>query len=198
MGLANPKSQSFNFPVDEINKFSGLISRWIMSRAWHQATAFINLKTDYPLILRIKPYFVTWCAYERTIICDTPPGLSSNTSNMFLSTNSKTKKSFLFRLKNSSNWTMFSWRKLRKTRSSLFTELKTAVGYSRVPRMERLTWTPDDARTIFWPSLMLNQRQIFNSFLIVVLLTSSLSSESLNFLIATISPVSKQILLTTI
>ena len=127
MGLANPKSQSFNFPVDEINKFSGLISRWIMSRAWHQATAFINLKTDYPLILRIKPYFVTWCAYERTIICDTPPGLSSNTSNMFLSTNSKTKKSFLFRLKNSSNWTMFSWRKLRKTRSSLFTELKTTL-----------------------------------------------------------------------
>ena len=124
MGLANPKSQSFNFPVDEINKFSGLISRWIMSRAWHQATAFINLKTDYPLILRIKPYFVTWCAYERTIICDTPPGLSSNTSNMFLSTNSKTKKSFLFRLKNSSNWTMFSWRKLRKTRSSLFYGIK--------------------------------------------------------------------------
>ena len=27
MGLANPKSQSFNFPVDEINKFSALISR---------------------------------------------------------------------------------------------------------------------------------------------------------------------------
>ena len=65
---------------------------------------------------------------------------------MFLSTNSKTRYNFRFLLKNSSSWTMFSWRSERNTRSSR----------------------------------------------IVVRFTSSFSSESLNFLIATISPVSKR------
>ena len=101
---------------------------------------------------------------------------------------------------------MFSWRKLRKTRSSLFAELnKKLTDYSRLQQgssdgTTRWARLRADLGPTMGPSLTLSltlngQRQIFNnSFLIVVLLTSSLSSESLNFLIATISPVSKRIL----